>query len=324
MAVKMFSSFRSKQKKNRGFSRSGITGSKSGGSFIPPVVKTIFEKGMSADFSSVRVHHDYNAVSLCDKIDARAFTTGRNIFFNKSQYSPFTKQGQYLLAHELAHVKLHANKADAIFRQPKTTPLTGLNTDTYVYKIGANLNTVILYLFSNSSLVKSYYPGGLAVADWPAAKFKIHQYDRDFETTYTRLHPGSHQNVKEIGGFYHRKTDTMHLKRLSRLGHTLHEAVHRLADSKSIGYPGTFVYEGLTQLIADIVLIQNKMERVTDHQYQANLSCANKLIETAGEERVLRYYFKFDKAFNEFINEKIQKKKLSPPTLQNLVKSMGC
>jgi hypothetical protein len=41
---------------------------------------------------------------MSQSIQAKAFTHGNDIYFNKNQYSPETKEGQHLLAHELTHV----------------------------------------------------------------------------------------------------------------------------------------------------------------------------------------------------------------------------
>ena len=59
---------------------------------------------MGADFSGVRVHTDTKANRLSRALNARAFTTGRNVFFNKGAYQPGSQQGQELIAHELTHV----------------------------------------------------------------------------------------------------------------------------------------------------------------------------------------------------------------------------
>lgn len=56
------------------------------------------------DFSGVRVHADAQADRLSRAIEARAFATGRDIFFREGAYSPGTSAGRELLAHELTHV----------------------------------------------------------------------------------------------------------------------------------------------------------------------------------------------------------------------------
>ena len=50
------------------------------------------------------MHTDSQADDLNGCLQARAFTTGRDIFFGAGQYTPATREGRRLLAHELSHV----------------------------------------------------------------------------------------------------------------------------------------------------------------------------------------------------------------------------
>jgi hypothetical protein len=56
------------------------------------------------DFSGVRVHKDKETDELNQQLSARAFTTGRDIFFKQGEYNPGTSRGRELIAHELSHV----------------------------------------------------------------------------------------------------------------------------------------------------------------------------------------------------------------------------
>jgi hypothetical protein len=71
---------------------------------LPENVRGQMELALGADFSEVRVHSDARADRLNGSLDARAFTTGRDIFFRRGEYSPDSRGGQRLLAHELVHV----------------------------------------------------------------------------------------------------------------------------------------------------------------------------------------------------------------------------
>jgi hypothetical protein len=62
------------------------------------------EPVFGADFSQVRVHTDTQANTLNRTLSARAFTTGRDIFFRQGEYRPGSSTGQELIAHELTHV----------------------------------------------------------------------------------------------------------------------------------------------------------------------------------------------------------------------------
>ena len=83
---------------------SAIQQARGGGSALPVSVRESMETAFGTDFTSVRVHTDARADSLNQSLSARAFTTGRDIFFGSGEYGPETRQGQELLAHELTHV----------------------------------------------------------------------------------------------------------------------------------------------------------------------------------------------------------------------------
>ena len=82
---------------------SRIQRARSGGSPLDDGLRRKMEGGFGADFSRVRVHTDSTANGLSNRIQAKAFTTGSDIFFSKGAYSPDTSQGQKLVAHELTH-----------------------------------------------------------------------------------------------------------------------------------------------------------------------------------------------------------------------------
>lgn len=62
------------------------------------------EPALGADLGGVRVHADQRAHNLNQALDARAFTTGSDVFFRQGQYAPGSPEGRELLAHELTHV----------------------------------------------------------------------------------------------------------------------------------------------------------------------------------------------------------------------------
>ncbi|MEH2241037.1 eCIS core domain-containing protein [Nostoc sp.] len=61
-------------------------------------------QAMGADFSRVRVHTDAQSDQLNQSIQAKAFTTGQDVFFRHGRYQPGSRGGQELIAHELTHV----------------------------------------------------------------------------------------------------------------------------------------------------------------------------------------------------------------------------
>lgn len=83
---------------------SSIKSMKGGGQPLPDSARDFFEPRFGADFSQVRVHTGSTAAESAQAINAKAFTTGKDIVFNSGQYSPDSSQGKHLLAHELTHV----------------------------------------------------------------------------------------------------------------------------------------------------------------------------------------------------------------------------
>ena len=77
---------------------------RSPGRSLDSAPRTFMESRFGHDFSHVRVHADKRASESARSIDALGYTAGSNIVFASGHYSPATPTGQYLLAHELAHV----------------------------------------------------------------------------------------------------------------------------------------------------------------------------------------------------------------------------
>ncbi|WP_434418253.1 eCIS core domain-containing protein [Nannocystis pusilla] len=74
----------------------------SGARPLDPPTRSLMESRFAADFSRVRIHDGPRAHALAEQIEARAFTTGRHIFFNRGEHRT-DRSGRYLLAHELTH-----------------------------------------------------------------------------------------------------------------------------------------------------------------------------------------------------------------------------
>jgi hypothetical protein len=71
---------------------------------LPKSARAYFEPRFGYDFSQVQVHIDIEANTLNRALNARAFTTGQDIFFRHGAYNLGSGQGRELLAHELTHV----------------------------------------------------------------------------------------------------------------------------------------------------------------------------------------------------------------------------
>ena len=83
---------------------STINSARGGGQSLDPALQHSMGQAMGADFSRVKVHTDQTADTLNRSIQARAFTTGNDVFFRQGEYNPQSRGGQELIAHELTHV----------------------------------------------------------------------------------------------------------------------------------------------------------------------------------------------------------------------------
>ncbi|CAN1208608.1 hypothetical protein TUMEXPCC7403_00205 [Tumidithrix helvetica PCC 7403] len=83
---------------------SSIQSARGSGQSLDPSLQAKMGEAMGADFSGVKVHTDTQSDQLNQSIQARAFTTGQDVFFRQGAYDPSSLGGQELIAHELTHV----------------------------------------------------------------------------------------------------------------------------------------------------------------------------------------------------------------------------
>ena len=89
--------------------------------------RTEMETAFGQDFGEVRVHTSAEANKLAKELGAKAFTSGKDIFFKEGAYRPGSEAGRRLIGHELTHVvqqervtragQVSAGQADDAFEQ---------------------------------------------------------------------------------------------------------------------------------------------------------------------------------------------------------------
>lgn len=77
---------------------------RSPGQLLDDSTRAFMEPRFGHDFSRVRVHTDSKAEESAKAVNALAYTVGDKVVFGSGQYAPRTMAGQWLMAHELAHV----------------------------------------------------------------------------------------------------------------------------------------------------------------------------------------------------------------------------
>ncbi|HEY93622.1 MAG TPA: DUF4157 domain-containing protein [Dehalococcoidia bacterium] len=93
-----------------------INNARSSGHPLSEEAKQPMEQAFEADFNNVKIHTDAEADTLNKQLNAKAFTTGQDIFFRDGEYSPGSESGKKLIAHELTHV-MQQRSPDGTWRQ---------------------------------------------------------------------------------------------------------------------------------------------------------------------------------------------------------------
>ncbi|BAZ08734.1 hypothetical protein NIES4071_05400 [Calothrix sp. NIES-4071] len=94
---------------------SSIQQARGSGQPLADNIRKPMEQAFGADFSGVKVHTDSQADQLNQSIQAKAFTTGQDVFFRSGEYKPGSRGGQELIAHELTHV---VQQSGGVQKQP--------------------------------------------------------------------------------------------------------------------------------------------------------------------------------------------------------------
>jgi Domain of unknown function (DUF4157) len=82
-----------------------IASRRGAGTPLDPGLQSRMSDSLGDSFADVRVHTDPLANALARSVQARAFTTGSDIYFARGEYAPGSPAGQELLMHEARHVQ---------------------------------------------------------------------------------------------------------------------------------------------------------------------------------------------------------------------------
>lgn len=99
------------------------------GSRLDKQTNNFMSQRFGHNFNDVKIHNDGHAAQLSDNLQAKAFTVGKDIYFNQNQYNPRSADGRHLLAHELTHVVQQGGGMMKVQRVPHT--YTFLSRESY-------------------------------------------------------------------------------------------------------------------------------------------------------------------------------------------------
>ncbi|MEM1256817.1 MAG: DUF4157 domain-containing protein [Cyanobacteria bacterium P01_H01_bin.21] len=206
---------------------SHLNSARSGGSALEPTIKGQMESAMGADFSGVKIHTGHQADQLSRSIQAKAFTTGQDVFFKQGEYNPSSRSGQELLAHELTHVvqqsgnsrvQRHSDKQEApvISEQGKSTVINRIidkQADKIIQKLFKGTKVKMIKTMKINDMKKSIL--GIAKMvhqdeDDPYKTFINGFSEEEFENECKRIKESTGNPTKEMAddirvpqGYYH-------------------------------------------------------------------------------------------------------------------------
>jgi hypothetical protein len=76
---------------------------KGSGQALPGELRGTFEESLGTDLGGVRIHTGPDAAAAAQALDARAYAVGQDVYMGAGEYDPSTTDGQFLIAHEVAH-----------------------------------------------------------------------------------------------------------------------------------------------------------------------------------------------------------------------------
>jgi hypothetical protein len=91
--------------------------------------RSLMESSFDHDFSQVRIHTDLASAASARAVNALAYTVGNDIVFGAGKFSPTTRSGQYLLAHELAHTVQQAGLGPSSCPSPDSNSHSRMETE---------------------------------------------------------------------------------------------------------------------------------------------------------------------------------------------------
>jgi Domain of unknown function (DUF4157)/A nuclease family of the HNH/ENDO VII superfamily with conserved AHH len=86
-----------------------IEAARGGGQPLPENVRAMLETKWNTDLSRVKIHTDSSADVISKKLNAKALTSGHDIFFRAGGWNPTSLEGLRLVAHETWHTLQQAN-----------------------------------------------------------------------------------------------------------------------------------------------------------------------------------------------------------------------
>jgi hypothetical protein len=195
--------------------------------------------------------------------------------------------------------------------KPHALKSAGITTDS---RVDGGTAKSIQAALAESQLLRPYLRNKFPASAVTKGTFNV-ESDEDTFNQAAQLYKGDHDNLTKaeraakyggIGGYYDRRDKSIHVRSRTKFGHALHEAMHRVAHPVFFAYWDRLINEGVTQYFTDFLLKEQGLSEVTDHEYKAELECANKLVRATSWQVVAAAYFQNDGTLRETLMKRFK------------------
>lgn len=144
-----------------------------GGQPLTSSAREHFEPRFGQDLSKVRIHSNSESAEMARALNAQAFTTGSDVFFGENKFTPGTREGNRLLAHELTHTIQQGAAAQSPGARPiMRAPLPGGVDDKTadLSLLGLDIRKPAIFRHEGSIMAIIYFAQNSFMLDGPNLK----------------------------------------------------------------------------------------------------------------------------------------------------------
>lgn len=268
----------------------------------------------SHDFSDVRIHDDSESAGLAERLHARAFTAGNDIFVKDGTPSLDTKQGMEILSHELTHVVQQDGAAGSV-QSLIARPELELQAEGQAASAATHLDAVAVQRTEDPPLTERRMTAELAdeqirgrFGDFirqyvdsegraTAAAGRIHVVDdaefrRHYEEEYNTPEDQAAHPYEGINAFVDAAGQAWVHSERGTVGTVIHEALHMYSQPEALeDAMGRNGKEGMTEYFTIRVCLRMDIERDYE-EYREAAQCIENLAGHAGDIWMLNAFFR--------------------------------
>ena len=214
------------------------------------------------------------------------------------------------------------------FAAPVTTTqapsLTGLRTTT---RADNDTPARVQRAIEQSPLLKPFITNKIGKVSI-AKNYYHYGFDVEFDHAYLKLNKlvvpfGSPEEkaLLNIRRFFHRPTDSIHLRPTSNIGHALQMAIVKFSAPGFRSFFGDSLDQGASLYFANVVLREHKLEPLKSEGETDQLACITDLVSVAGHNLVARAYFQDHSDLIRYLTSKIS---IGPVRIEELAGGALC